>query len=42
MLNGYELVSSPAENVLTVLGVADGTLSEEELTRWIRENMKLL
>jgi death-on-curing protein len=40
MLNGYELVSSPAENVLTILGVADGTLSEEELTLWIRKNIK--
>ena len=40
MLNGYELVSSPAENVLTILGVADGTLSEEELTLWIHENIK--
>jgi len=40
MLNGYELVSSPAENVLTILGVADGTLSEEELTFWIRKNIK--
>lgn len=40
MLNGYELVSSPADNVLTILGVADGTLSEEELTLWIRENIK--
>ncbi len=42
MLNGYELVSSPADNVLTILGVADGTLSEEELTRWIRENIKTI
>ena len=41
-LNGYELVSSPADNVLTILGVADGTLSEEELTPWIRENIKRL
>ena len=40
MLNGYELVSSPADNVLTILGVADGTLSEEELSLWIRENIK--
>jgi death-on-curing protein len=40
MLNGYELVSSPADNVLTILGVADGTLSEKELTSWIRENIK--
>jgi len=40
MLNGHELVSSPADNVLTILGVADGTLSEEELTLWIRKNME--
>jgi hypothetical protein len=40
MLNGYELVSSPAENVLAIIGVADGTLSEEELTLWIRENIR--
>jgi len=39
MLNGHELTSSPADNVLTILGVADGTLTEEDLTLWIRENM---
>jgi death-on-curing protein len=42
MLNGYELVSSPVENVLTVLSLADGSLSEEELTSWIRKNIKSL
>jgi len=42
MLNGYELVSSPVENVLTILGVADGSLSEEELTCWIRKYIKTL
>lgn len=42
MLNGYELVSSPVENVLTVLSTADGSLSEEELTCWIRKNIKSL
>jgi len=42
MLNSYELVSSPAENVLTILSVADGTLSEDELTEWIRKNIKPL
>ena len=40
MLNGYELASSPVENVLTILGVADGSLSEEELTCWIRKYIK--
>jgi len=39
MLNGYELVSSPVENVLTILSLAEGSLSEEELTSWIRQNI---
>jgi death-on-curing protein len=39
MLNGYELNSSPAENVLIVLGVADGSLSESELVEWMRDNI---
>ena len=42
MLNGYELVSSPVENVLTILSLADGTLLEEQLTSWIRKNIKRL
>ena len=42
MLNGYELVSSPADNVLTMLGVADGTLTEDELTSWMRKNIRPL
>lgn len=40
MLNGYELGSSPVENVMTILSLADGTLSEEGLTSWIRKNIK--
>lgn len=40
MLNGYELISTPADNVLTFLGVADGTLSEEELADWFQENVR--
>lgn len=40
MLNGYELSSSPVNNVLVISGVADGTLSEEELTAFIRKNLK--
>jgi death on curing protein len=42
MLNGYELKSSRAENVLTILGVADGTLSEDDLTTWVRSNIQEL
>lgn len=39
MLNGYELVSSATENVLTILGLADGQLSEDELAVWIGRNI---
>ena len=42
MLNGYELSSAPAENVLTILGVADGSLSEDELTIWFCNNIQEL
>ena len=42
MLNGYELSSSPAENVMTILGVADGSISENELVIWFRGNTKEL
>jgi len=40
MLNGYELSSSPAANVMTILGVTDGSMSENNLTIWIRNNIR--
>ena len=40
MLNGYELTSLPAENVLTILAVADGSMPEEELVAWVRSNSR--
>lgn len=40
MLNGYELTSSPSENVLTILGVADGSISERDLAVWVRNNIQ--
>lgn len=42
MLNGYELSSSPTENVLTILGIAEGSLSEQELAAWIHDNIQEL
>ena len=42
MLNGYELTSSPASNVLTIVAVADGTMAEKELTEWVRESIDLV
>ncbi len=40
MLNGCELSASPAENVLTISGVADGSISEDDLATWFRGNIK--
>ncbi len=40
MLNGHELISSPVDNVLTILSLAEGNLSELELTSWFHQNMK--
>jgi len=42
MLNGSELCSSPAENVMTILAVADGSMSEEDLAIWFCGNVKEL
>jgi death-on-curing protein len=42
MLNAYELTSSPAETVLTILGVADGSTSEDEFATWIRSKIQNL
>lgn len=42
LLNGHELNSSPADNVLTVLGTADGSLAEDDLTAWFRDNIRNL
>ncbi len=40
MLNGYELTSTPIQNVLAIVAVADGSMSEENLSDWVRENMQ--
>lgn len=40
MLNGFELSSLPADNVMTILGVADGSISENELVNWFRGNIE--
>ena len=42
MLNGYELVSAPVENVMTILSLAEGSLSEAELASWFRKNIESL
>ena len=42
MLNGYELVSAPVENVMTILSLAEGSLSKAELASWFRKNIESL
>lgn len=37
-LNGYELVASDSECVLTILALADGTMPEADLAVWIKAN----
>ena len=39
MLNGYQLNATPAEKYLTFLSLAEGSLSEEELSDWLREKV---
>jgi len=39
-LNGFELIASDGDCVLTMLAVADGSLSEDELADWYRTNLR--
>ena len=34
--NGYELIANDRDGVMTMLAVADGTMSEPELAIWLR------
>ncbi|KPL69594.1 death-on-curing protein [Erythrobacter sp. SG61-1L] len=40
MLNGYALAASDAELVVTILALAAGELSEEELADWFRDHVE--
>ncbi len=39
-LNGFKLVSSDADSILTTLGLAAGDLTEDALTDWFRRNVQ--
>jgi len=39
-LNGYVLEAADADCVLTMLRVAEGSISEEDFATWIRQNCK--
>jgi death-on-curing protein len=38
-LNGYVLIADDVQCVLTILAIADGSMSETGLARWIRKNL---
>ncbi|MEO8194057.1 MAG: type II toxin-antitoxin system death-on-curing family toxin [Gemmatimonadales bacterium] len=38
-VNGHDLVASESDVVTTMLGVADGSLSEADLGKWIRQQI---
>ena len=40
-VNGHELAATDADCVLTMLGVAAGTIDEAELARWIAAHLQL-
>lgn len=42
VMNGYRLYANDAECVLTMVGVASGAISEDNLAIWLREHSKLL
>lgn len=39
-LNRYQLTATPADKYLTFLSLAEGTMSEEEVTEWLRERIQ--
>jgi death on curing protein len=39
-LNGYQLTATDKDCVLTILGLVDGTLPENELIEWFQANVK--
>jgi death-on-curing protein len=38
--NGYELIAEDADCVVTMLGVAAGTIDEAQLAEWVRVNSR--
>jgi death-on-curing protein len=40
--NGFELTADDASLVVSILGLAAGDMSESELARWLRQNLRPL
>ena len=41
-LNGYDLAAAPEDKYKTIVRVAANDISEDELTHWIRKNLKAI
>jgi death-on-curing protein len=41
-LNGYEFSATSGDKYLVFLGLAEGTLSEDELAEWLRKHIRKL
>jgi death-on-curing protein len=39
-MNGYQLVADDAQCVLTILSVAAGSFTEQDLADWVRKNLR--
>lgn len=39
VLNGYQLYASGTDKYLTFVSLAEGAITEEELTEWLRKNV---
>ncbi len=39
LLNGWDISAAPEEKYLTMLSLAEGSLSEEELADWFRTRL---
>lgn len=39
LLNGFDLKATPADKYITILKLAEGNLTEDELAAWLREHV---
>jgi death on curing protein len=42
LINGIEITATEVDTVVTILALADGSLSESELAQWLKANHKKL
>jgi death-on-curing protein len=39
VINGYQLTATPQDKYITFLNLAEGTFTEDNLTKWLRERL---